>query len=357
MPFEDIALVDNHAHPLLRAEAAAARPFGAYFTEAALPSPDTLFARAALRDLAALLGCTADEASIVAARSAPEHARRLGREANLETVLLDDGFPREGAYSVSETAALASVRGHRILRIESIAETLVPRIDTLAELELAFVAALEDQRPSVVALKSVIAYRTGLAIDPPDHAAAEVALARAREHWTGRLAEKPLLDVLFAHAVDWAADQHLPIQLHTGFGDRDVDLRQSNPLHLRPLLEHGLLGRSPLILLHASYPFQREAAYLASVHPNVCVDLSLVSPLLAGPALTRVLEEVLGLAPVTRVLYGSDAWGIPEWWWLAARATRRALGDALAWLADDEAHWAAERILRGNAIDVYTLPT
>ena len=357
MPFEDIALVDAHAHPLLHPDAVAARPFGAYFTEAPFPTPDTLFYRSALRDLAALLGCAPDEASVLEARSTPDHARRLAREANLDTVLLDDGYPRDGAYSVAETTTLTGVRAHRILRIESIAEALVPRVDTLAELELAFVAALEDLRPSVVALKSVIAYRTGLAIDPPDHTAAEVALARAHDRWTGRLAEKPLLEVLFAHAVDWAADQHLPIQLHTGFGDRDLDLRQTNPLHLRPLLEHGLLGRSPLILLHASYPFQREAAYLASVHPNVYVDLSLVSPLLAGPALTRVLEDVFGLAPIARVLYGSDAWGIPEWLWLAARATRRALGDALVWLPEEETRWAAERILRANALDVYALPT
>ncbi len=357
MPFEDIALVDDHAHPLLRPEAAAARPFAAYFTEAPFPTPDTLFYRTALRELAALLGCAPEESAVVAARSAPDHASRLARDANVDSVLLDDGYPRENALSVAQSAALLGVRGHRILRIEWLAESLIPRVDTLANLELAFVAALEAQRLDVVALKSVIAYRTGLAIEPPDHAAADAALVRARERWTGRLAEKPLLDVLFARAVDWAADQHLPIQLHTGFGDRDLDLRLSNPLHLRPLLEHGLLGRSPLVLLHASYPYQREAAYLASMYPTVYVDLSLASPLLAGPALTLVLEDLLGLTPITRLLYGSDAWGIPEWLWLAARATRRALGEALDWLPDDEARWAARRILRANAVDLYALPT
>jgi predicted TIM-barrel fold metal-dependent hydrolase len=169
----------------------------------------------------------------------------------------------------------------------------------------------------------------------------------------GRLTSKPLLDYLLGVAADWCATHGLPLHLHTGFGDRDVDLRLANPLHLRPLLESGRLGGSPLVLLHASYPYTREAAYLASVYPNLYVDLSLVSPLLAGPALTHVFQDLLGLAPVTRLLYGSDAWGIPDWLWLAARATRRALGDALSWLPPAEAEWAARRILHDNAAELY----
>jgi uncharacterized protein len=124
-------------------------------------------------------------------------------------------------------------------------------------------------------------------------------------------------------------------------------------LHLRPFLERGF--DAPLVLLHASYPYTREAAYLASVYPNVYVDLSLVSPLLAGPALTRALEDLLGQAPVTRLLYGSDAWGIPDWLWLAARSTRQALADALGWLPSAEATWAGRRILHDNAADLYRL--
>ena len=169
----------------------------------------------------------------------------------------------------------------------------------------------------------------------------------------GRLTSKPLLDYLLLTAAEWAAAHQLPLHLHTGFGDRDLDLRLADPLHLRPLLERGLEAR--LVLLHASYPYTRHAAYLASVYPNVYVDLSLVSPLLAGPALTRALEDLLGQAPVTRLLYGSDAWGIPDWLWLAARATRRALAEALAWLPAAEQTWTAQRILHDNAAELYSL--
>jgi uncharacterized protein len=355
--FEDIALVDNHAHPFLLPEHAAAEPFARFFGEASGPRPDTLFYRHALRELARLLACSPDEASVLAARQRPDYVRRLVEDARVEAVLLDDGYPRQGACTVGETAALGGFRAHRVLRLERLVEDLIPESDSLETLTSSVLAELQATRPGIVALKSIIAYRSGLAIDPADREQASLAFERVRARWDGRLVAKPLLDYVFHLGVGWAAEARLPLQLHTGFGDRDLDLRLSNPLHLRPLLEQGVLGRSgsPLVLLHASYPYVREAAYLANVYSGLYVDLSEASPLLAGPALRRVLEELLGLAPVTRLLYGSDAWGIPDWLWLAARATRRALGEAVSWLPEAEARWVARRVLRDNATELYNL--
>jgi hypothetical protein len=348
--FDDIPLVDNHAHPWLRLPD---EPYSRYFTEGPVARPDTLFYRHALRELADFLGCSADESAVVAARDNPEFVHRLAQDVRLEAVLVDDGYPREGGASLAEMAEAAGFRVRRVLRLERLAEDLIAEQRDLRRLTDALVDRLEAARPSLAAVKSVIAYRSGLAIEPPTASDAAVAL---REVAPGRLTSKPLLDYLLGIAADWCAAHGLPLHLHTGFGDRDLDLRLANPLHLRPLLESGRLGASPLVLLHASYPYTREAAYLASVYPNLYVDLSLASPVLAGPALTRALEDLLGQAPITRLLYGSDAWGIPEWLWLAARATRRALADALSWLPASEADWAARRILHDNAAELYALP-
>jgi predicted TIM-barrel fold metal-dependent hydrolase len=347
--FDEIQLVDNHAHPWLRAPD---EPYNRFFTEGPAPQPDTLFYRHALRELSGLLGCAADEAPVVAARAEGGFVRRLAGDARLQTILVDDGYPREGGVSVNEMALATGAQTRRVLRLERVAEDLMDEHRDLANLSEAFLLALEAARPGLAAVKSVIAYRSGLDIGVPDAQHASEALARVGP---GRLASKPLLDYLLGLAAEWCATHGLPLHLHTGFGDRDVDLRLANPVHLRPLLESGRLGQSPLVLLHASYPYTREAAYLASVYPNVYVDLSLVSPVLAGPALTHVFQDLLGLAPITRLLYGSDAWGIPDWLWLAARATRRALADALGWLPDEEATWVATRILHDNAAELYRL--
>lgn len=358
--FDDISLIDNHAHPMLPGDVAAREPFARYFTEGhdretvERHAPQTLFYRQALRELAGLLGCEASEAAVVAARAAQapdNYLRRLLVDARVEGILLDDGYPRSGALSLDEFAAAAGVPVWRVLRVERLLEDLIPGCESVEQLTGAMLGGLDAARPGLVALKSIIAYRTGLAIEQPEDAACDRALAEVRAAWggkAGRLAAKPLLDRLIPLAARWAAERRIPVHFHTGFGDRDVDLRLANPLHLRPMLEGGVLA-GPVVLLHAGYPFVREAAYLASVYPNVYVDFSQAAPLLAGPGLTRVLEEILALAPVTKVLYGSDAWGIPEWFWLAARVARRALGEALAWLPAEEARWAARRVLHDNA--------
>lgn len=363
----DVPVIDGHAHPLLPPEAAAAQPFARYFTEAhdaesiGRHAPHALSYRWALQELAGLLGCAATEAAVTAARAAlpfGDYLCRLLTDAGVAAVLMDDGYPREGALPARVLAEAAGVRVHRLLRLERLAEDLIPTCADLDDLHAALIAALERAAPELVGLKSIVAYRAGLIIGRVDRGEAARALDQVRTDWgatPGRLMAKPLLDELLLTAADWAAARGLPLQLHTGFGDRDIDLRLANPLHLRQQLEQGVLARLPVVLLHASYPFVREAAYLAGVYPNVFVDISLATPLLAGPALTRVLEELLALAPVTKVLYGSDAWGVPEWFWLAARAARRALAAALAWLPVDEARWAARRLLHDNAVQLYRL--
>lgn len=55
----------------------------------------------------------------------------------------------------------------------------------------------------------------------------------------------------------------------TSFGDKDLQLELANPLHLRAILEDHSFAKSRIVLLHGSYPFMREASYLASVYPQV----------------------------------------------------------------------------------------
>ena len=84
----------------------------------------------------------------------------------------------------------------------------------------------------------------------------------------------------------------------------------------------------PFVLLHAAYPYVRELSYLAAVYPNVHLDLGLAIPHVASD-LPGVVRQALSLAPTSRVLFSSDASGLPELYWLAARWGRRALGTVL----------------------------
>jgi len=149
-----------------------------------------------------------------------------------------------------------------------------------------------------------------------------------------------------------------PLQIHTGYGDSDLDLHRSDPLLLTDFLratEHTC----PVLLLH-TYPFQRNAGYLAQMFPHVFVDVGLAVNYVGaqGP---QVIAESLEVAPFTKVLFSSDAWGVPELHllgsWLFRRGLARVLGD---WVARDD--WSlsdAERVVGlvagGNARRVYHL--
>jgi len=183
-----------------------------------------------------------------------------------------------------------------------------------------------------VALKTIAAYRGGLDID--------------------RL-PVPVRDALLtALEANEASGDPLPVQVHTGFGDSDLLLPASRPGLLKPLIER--FRDTTFVLLHC-YPFVREAGWLAHVYGNVFFDLSLTIPHVARPA--AALYEALELAPVSKLLYASDASRTPELYLLAARWWREALAEVLpALLPEADAVRAARMILRENALAVYRLP-
>jgi predicted TIM-barrel fold metal-dependent hydrolase len=108
------------------------------------------------------------------------------------------------------------------------------------------------------------------------------------------------------------------------------------------------------------YPYVRESGFLASLYPDVWVDISLVVPLLC-PLVPHLLQELLALTPATKILYGSDGHSQPEMFWLVAQYSRWALTKVLGgWikdgmLGDREALDIAERICFRNALEVYRL--
>ena len=176
-------------------------------------------------------------------------------------------------------------------------------------------------------MKSIAAYRTGLDLGaerPSDSevtAAAGRWLANAGSNGSGapRLADETLQRFL----VWCGVDLRLPVQFHVGYGDSDVDLHRCNPLLLTPLLRAIQPTGVPVMLLH-NYPYHREAGYLAQVFPHVYVDAGLATHNLGARA-PALLAEALELAPFGKFLYSSDAFGLPELYYLGAALFRSAL--------------------------------
>jgi hypothetical protein len=316
-----VGLVDHHAHGILREPPATLDEFRGLFSE----SPDPrqwphvasgLTYRRAIRELADFFACEPTEASVYEHRLASDpaaYASALLRATGTEILLVDDGFPApDEGEDWRRMGELAGCPARPVLRLET-------RAERAAE---AVTRARED---GFAALKTIAAYRGGL--------------DRVSEH------------VVTALEANEATGAPLPVQVHCGFGDWDLHLWRADPSYLKPLLER--FRETPFVLLHC-YPFVREAGWLAHVYGNVWFDLSLTIPHVSRPE--EMVRQALELAPVSKLLYASDAARTPELYYLAAKWWREALATVLAEaLPADEAEDAARMILRDNALGLYRL--
>ncbi len=277
--------------------------------------------------------------------------------AGLSTLCVDTGYTPSELLAPAQTAAFAGAAAYEVVRLEQVAEALARSGVTAAGFPDAYRRTLADRvaAPSsgvqVVGFKSVAAYRVGLDLAPRRPSDGEVVAAVSR--WLGGAGATPggapprLADEVLHRFFVWcAADLGRPIQFHVGYGDRDVDLHQCNPLLLTHLLRALEPTGVPVMLLH-NYPYHREAGYLAQVFPLVYADLGLATHNVGARA-TAVLGEALELVPLRKFLFSSDAFGLPELYYLGALLFRRALSAFLAERldADDLSHADAERMTR-----------
>jgi uncharacterized protein len=287
----------------------------------------------------------------------PATARDLLDECHFEAMLVDDGYQFPGAMTLAEHAAAVGCPVSQVLRIETAAEAAASDWPTWAGVRERFREAVTaGLAAGAAALKTIAAYRSGLDLPPADDREA----ASAYRHWRrigGRLEAPQLVSWFLAEALDVLRADPRPLQVHTGIGDADLALHRADPALLGPLLRDPRNRSIPVVALHC-YPFVRQASWLASVHPNAFVDLSLALTLAPHRGADLVLEA-LDLAPVTKVLVASDATKLPEAFYVAARWCRDAVAGALGRLvaarALDEATalaWAG-MLLGGNARRIY----
>jgi len=329
----------------------------------------TALYRRLIKNLAIIVGCEPDEGAVFAARTGRdgrELAGELLRAANVDTFLVDTGFPSpEEVLPVPEMGELGACRAEPMLRLEVLMEELLQKHDSLADAKEALSAALDDVRgQGHIALKSIAAYRTGLDVrEWPEQEAERSFRTYQRDAETGsaRLVHKPLLDTLLHVAFVQAARQEVPVQFHVGYGDADTDLLLGNPLHLRRVLQRSDYRGMPVVLLHECYPYTRQGGYLAAVYENVYLDLSYGIPLLGYGEMLSFTRQALGVAPSSKLMYSSDGIGVPELHWISALDGRHVLGEALGEMVSHkelnlpEAESVGESILRANATRLYKL--
>jgi uncharacterized protein len=367
-----IALVDHHVHPALAVELSHGE-FEELITESDRPVPpgttrfDSQLGVAIRRWCGPVLGLPASgPAKAYTGRrhelGAAEVARRLLGASGVAHLLVDTGYLREGMLGLTAMGEAAGAAVEEVVRLEGVAEeAIVAGNGSAAGFAERFRATLWERTTFACGVKSIVAYRFGLDFDPRPPTAAEVTGAAGR--WLRQIGSSGIIrvaDPVLLRFLLWAGvDRGLPVQIHTGFGDPDGDLRLCDPLLLRGFVELTQERAVPLMLLHC-YPYHRQAGYLAAAYPHVYLDVGLAINHVGARA-TAIVAESLELAPFGKVLYSSDAWGPPELHFLGALLWRRATASALGgWV--DSGDWTvadairvAEMIGALNARRVYRL--
>jgi len=373
LELESLSLIDHHVHGVVTADLDRAG-FENLISEASGPpapgtsSFDSQLGFTIRRWCAPVLGldpCTAPEDYLRrrAELGTAEVNKRLLAASRVTQWLVDTGFRTDQITTPEQMAAASGAPAAHIVRLEAVAEQVARAGTTAGDWAAAFVDELGVQTAATgaVGYKSIVAYRYGFDFDPARPAPAEVTAAagrllRAMESDPDARIEDP---VLLRHLIWTAIDVGKPLQFHVGFGDTDVRLHRSDPSLLTDFLIATEPAGTPVMLLHC-YPHQRAAGYLAHVFSHVYMDLGAILNYV-GARSAAVLAEALELTPFGKMLYSSDAFGLPELHYLGAIGFRRDLAKVTgqfvadgAWAAAD-AERVAELIGSANATRVYRL--
>lgn len=320
-----------------------------------------------VRWLSEFLRCKPDFEAIATARSGrandfDEYVRELFENVHLRGLVIDGAYPPLSDSDLKHFPAKVV----KIFRLEPLINDFLAKYQTFEEFCSAFDSAIRSaiNDEGYVGLKTVIAYRTGLKISRVEDRAAKAdfqaaKVGRAERAWFGPKV-KQLRDFLTVRALELSIDLDVPVQIHTGVGDYQIVLDQSDPGFLFGLLSDDKLRHATVTLVHSGFPNNQNAAYMASVLPNVFLDFSLTIPYLT-PVSHQRLMEILEIAPSSKVMYGSDGFGVPEVFWFSAKLGKRLLKKCFMQFLEeklfdeDEIYQRVEMILHRNASELYSI--
>jgi len=383
--FSEYTVVDSHCHPFHPGKEA--EPFEQYLRLTDLPLPkmdveNTILYRQMMRDLSQILCVKGSSEEVIEERhkryrrDPSGYVKLLFGDAKIESLLADTGYPavENVGYSVdlSEFTKLVHCGVREIVRIEIIVYNLVGN-------HVPFNRAVEEfhnqianrVKSGAVALKSIVAYRTGLGVkrtgedkvkEAYEEVASEVDRGRPVKEVLSSKSEgvKTVYDYFVHLGVEDSVKLGVPFQMHTGIGDAPMDLMISNPLMLNDLINDPIAKDAKIVLVHGGYPFVEEAGFLVRSYPNVYLDMSEIIPF-AGMGAREKFLNLIEMAPTTKIMYGSDGFNIPETYWFASLQAKRAITAALRELvesnaiSDEDAEEIARQFLSENAKRIYNL--
>jgi predicted TIM-barrel fold metal-dependent hydrolase len=250
------------------------------------------------------------------------------------------------------------------VRMETLEQCAGGKVSTLEEAHAAIEAAFSKYGPKAIAVKDQGAYWRSLKFDPVSEITASPLFARFAEDQESLDADEKqdLTAHLFRYCLTQATKYGLPVKLHTGYhaGMGSMELRRvrDNLSDLCPLFRD--YPDTEFVLMHMSYPYQEELIAVCKQYPNVYADMCwawIINP----SAAVRFLKEFIMAAPASKIFtFGGDYLPVelvPGHARVARMGIMQALRELLEerWLSESEIPELVERLMRGNAHEVFDL--
>jgi len=245
-----------------------------------------------------------------------DHLSDLGKHSALSPHLFPDSY--RCALRVDEL--LAAVDAVPIEALEGFTGTA---IYTLADLERALDLVIDRFLASgrLAAIKIGMVYQRPLKVGEPTRQEAEAAFSRIRARRSFREAIQQVYGAVdaetslalsdhFVHRLlQRAADEALPVQVHTGYlAGHWRPQAGASVMHLLPLFDR--YRRVRFDIFHASWPWTSELAAVAKNCPNVWIDMCWAWAISPGDS-ARALSQWLDCVPYNKIFaYGADN-GLP----------------------------------------------
>ena len=384
--FTDVPVIDHHCHPYEHKEAILEPVFLArsfFHGIADIPKSDPGLkprfwdateelqhhftamgvVQTMVCQLAKILGCPADLESVAEKRnrrtgeSFKDYIRLLYDDARIVGTVLDTGLPVNDPL-------LELIPGLRLrlFQMDPALNELLPRVDSYETLLKKYQERLDRavQENGFIGVKVHLAERVGLNARPVSSDEAKKAFAAAQAGDSN--AGKTIYVAIFTETMLQCQDLKVPVHVHTGFtgGLWKGPISNADPFHLAPFLEEKRFLQTRVMLLHAGYPWTKQAGQLAHTFPHVWVDMGQMTPW-ASLALAECYRDVMAWAPLSKIVIGSGGHGTPEIAWLAAKTAKIALSEVmedavrLGLMTEVQAEKTGRMILHDNAARLYNL--
>jgi predicted TIM-barrel fold metal-dependent hydrolase len=313
--------------------------------------------------LSKFLGCPAELEAVASERNRrtsqnfSAYAKSLYEDAGIVGSVLDTGLPKNDPL-------LSFIPGKvmRLFQMDPLIDKLLDQSESYRQVLREYQASLDKavRKDGFVGVKCHLAERVGFGVEAVSDGEAEALFPKAK----AKSAEdfKKLYTAIFSHTLLQCQELKIPLHLHTGCtgGFWNGPISDADPFLLVPFISDPRFLQTRVVFLHAAYPWLQHAAELAHSFPHVWVDMSWTTPWVSL-RLAECYRDVIGIAPLSKLMVGSGGHDTPEIPWLAAKTAKialgKALGDAvrLGLLTSQQAEKAGRMILYENAARMYGL--